>query len=179
MKIWKVILATLVIFGAGLVTGGLLVGIADGARERRHHWFQMHDAKFHPPGFGNTNAPTGSNREPGKLSLPFGRPPGKSMGKEFLERLDRELKLEPEQRKRVGKILDESQKHTKEIWEKVAPEMREEMKRSREQMRDVLTPDQNKRLDELMKRGPKPPGEGQTNNAPLPPPENPPAEPKP
>ena len=49
--------------------------------------------------------------------------------------------------------------------------MREEMKRSREQMRDVLTPDQNKRLDELMKRGPKPPGEGQTNNAPLPSPE--------
>ena len=176
MKIWKVILATIVIFGAGLVTGGLLVGFADGARERRHHWFAMHDPKFHPPTFSNTNAPGGSNREPGKLSLPFGKPPGRGMGKEFLERLDRELKLAPEQRRSVGKILDESQTRTKELWEKIAPEMRDEMKRSREKMRGVLTPDQNQRLDELMKRGPKPPKDGPPSNA-VPPPAEPPGKP--
>jgi Spy/CpxP family protein refolding chaperone len=152
LKVWKVILATLVIFTAGIVTGALLIRTFHRAQEHaRRQSIAEHDVQTHTP--PPTNA---APREPGRLSLPFGRPPGRSMGKEFLERLDHELKLDADQKKRVEKILDESQKRTKDIWEKVAPEMREEMKRSREKMREVLSAEQNTRLDELMKHAPKP-----------------------
>ena len=36
MNTWKVILATLVIFIAGVLTGGLLVGYSDRAQHKRH-----------------------------------------------------------------------------------------------------------------------------------------------
>ena len=82
-----------------------------------------------------------------------------------MERLDRELQLAPEQRKRIETILDESRKQAHEIWTKIEPEMREEMKKSRELIREVLTSEQNQRFDELMKRAPRPPRDGQRTNA--------------
>lgn len=155
MKIWKVILATLVIFATGVITGGLLVGIADGVRERRHHWFQTHAAKTHP-----TAPASVTNEPPARLTLPIGVPARRQFPKDFLERLDRELKLTPEQHRQIDQVLDEGQKRTKEIWDRIAPEVREEMKKSRAQILDLLTPEQKSRFEELMKpRAPKPPRE--------------------
>ena len=157
MKIWKVILASLVIFAAGILTGAVM----NRFYHHPHRFLPLREPLVVAPAPGvNSN----SNREP-RLNLPFGRPPGRSLAKEFLERLDKELKLDGDQHKRVEKILNESQKHTKEIWEKIAPEMREEMKKSREQIREVLTPEQNTRMDELLKLAPKPPKEGPPTNA--------------
>jgi hypothetical protein len=158
VKIWKVILATLVIFVAGVLTGAIVTRFA----ARPPHPL----LRFREP---ETKAPVlvSSNREP-RLTLPFSRPPARGLSKEFLARLDEELKLAPEQHRRIDKILEESQKRNKQLWETIAPELREEMKHTREQIREVLTPEQRKRMDELMKRPPKAPKEGQpTNAAPL------------
>lgn len=163
MKIWKVILATLVIFGTGVITGGLLVGIADGARERRHHWFEIHTARLLQT---VVSAPTNAMPEAtNRLPLPLANPPRRVFPKDFLERLDRELKLTAEQHQQIDQILDDGQKRAKEIWDRVTPELRTQMKLSRDKIRDLLTPDQKARFEELMKaRPPKPPKESLSKN---------------
>ena len=154
MNIWKVILSTLVIFTAGVFTGALVNNIGHHGGDRLHRFpFRVEVVK----------KPTvaGTNREPAKLILPaFSKQPGRNQSKELLERLDRELKLTPEQHQSIAIILEESQKHTKEIWEKISPELRDEMKSSREKMKVVFTPEQAARFDELMKPKPaKPAGQ--------------------
>lgn len=143
MKIWKVILATLVIFTAGILTGAVVSRLASRTRPPLWRLHEAGDKKLLPPG---------SNRETARLTMPFSRPPARALARDFLERLDRELKLQPEQHRRIQKILEESQKRNKEIWEKIEPEVREEMKCSREEIRGLLTSEQRKHLDELMKR---------------------------
>lgn len=159
MKIWKIVLATLVIFGTGIITGGLLVGIADGVRERRHHWFEIHAAKLQQAAL--TNAP---HETAPKLNLSANNPPRRAFPKDFLERLDRELKLTPDQHKQIDQVLDDGQKRTKEIWDRINPELREEMKKSREQIRDLLTPEQRTKFEDLMKARQPKPKEGQPKN---------------
>lgn len=177
MKVWKVILATLVIFVAGIVTGALVTRFSHRIQEQERRAFFRENEMFPRGPFPSTNNfGSRTNREAGHLSMPYStKLPSRAMAREFLERLDRELKLGPEQRKQLEKILGDSQKRSKEIWEKIAPELKEEMKLSRERMRDVLTPNQNKRLDELMKRIPKAPREGTATNSPPLPPAEPPA----
>jgi len=66
VKVWKVILATLVIFAAGVLTGAVI--------SRYHHRPRHPFFPFHQP--GATNQPnTGSNREPRGIAMPFVRPP--------------------------------------------------------------------------------------------------------
>lgn len=142
MNLWKVILATLVIFTAGILTGAVVSRFAC--------WTQPHGWHVRPADDRSAAAPA-TNRPTTRLIMPFSRPPSRAVIKDFLGRLDRELDLQPEQHRRIQKILEESQKNTKEIWEKIAPEVREEMKRSREEIRNILTAEQRKRMDELMK----------------------------
>ena len=166
MKIWKVILATLVIFGAGVITGGLLVGVADGVRERRQHWLEAHKFKFQQAKItpvGNTN------HEPARLMMPSGVPPRRQFPKDFLDRLDHELKLTPDQHQQIDGVLDEGQKRTKVLWERIAPEVRDELKISREKILNLLTPDQKIRFEELMKpRANKPANQSPTPAAEMP-----------
>ena len=84
MSAWKVILATLVIFGAGVVTGGLLVSYAVHANQT-------------PP----KQVITQSAVNPWQLR-----------SRELLRRMDRELDLTPEQRKHIEKIITDSQERT-------------------------------------------------------------------
>ncbi|MGH7967448.1 MAG: Spy/CpxP family protein refolding chaperone, partial [Limisphaerales bacterium] len=81
---WKVILATLVLFGAGVITGGLLV----------QHALQPRSARpLHSPGVSRQSA--------------WG------MRYEFLRRMGRDLDLTPEQREKIDAILKESQEKTR------------------------------------------------------------------
>jgi Spy/CpxP family protein refolding chaperone len=120
---WKVILATMVIFGAGVVTGGLLVGHLERAA-----------APHHPSGQG---AP--------RLGQPVS---AGGMRVDLLRRVVRELDLTPEQRDRVDKILKESQERTRKV---MAPFLREELQRTTAEFRDALSPEQRVRFDELLK----------------------------
>jgi Spy/CpxP family protein refolding chaperone len=87
MNTWKVILATLVLYGAGVVTGGLLVHYA--AQARIGH---------------NSRSANGTHSAP---------PSAGGIRFEFLRRMGRDLELTPDQRERVDKILKESQEQTR------------------------------------------------------------------
>ena len=87
MNTWKVILATMVIFAAGVVTGGLLV------RHVESRYFVHRRPAAVPRG------PQASS--PGGMRL------------EFLRRAQRELGLSSAQQERIDKILKESQDRTR------------------------------------------------------------------
>ncbi len=124
---WKVILATMVIFGTGVVTGGLLVQHAGLGREHRQP---------RPSGAVHPAQPT----------------PAGLMRTDFLRRMQGELDLTPEQHEQIDKILKEGQQRTKKLMEIVEPRRREEYKRTLEEFRAVLTPEQRKRLDGIVKQ---------------------------
>jgi hypothetical protein len=166
VNLWKIILATLVIYAAGVVTGGLLVNYTDSPRGHHPHPTaprppEVRLAENRPPlappqvSVGTNNPPhEGGNSN--RLAFPFGnrafsREGMERMNRDFLDRLDRELQLTPDQHKDVAHLMDEGQKHAKEVWDKVAPEMREVMKTTNEKIREVLTPEQKKHFEELMK----------------------------
>jgi Spy/CpxP family protein refolding chaperone len=145
---WKVILATMVIFACGIFTGVFVTRIEPVA----------------PPAPAVAQPqPASTNKValPGYFQLQMQRP-------EFLKRMDRQLDLTPEQHDQIAKIMKDSTDRTIPIWQKVAPEMNDELKRVRDEVRQVLTPEQRKRWMELMKRGrpgnahPAQPGQAQT-----------------
>jgi len=113
----------MVIFGTGVVTGGLLVG-----------HFERAPAPPRQPGPGMPR--------PGPM-LSAG-----SMRLDLLRRMSKDLELTTEQHERVDKILKESQERTRKV---MAPFLREEMRRTTVEFRAVLTPDQQPRFDELLK----------------------------
>jgi len=117
----------MVIFGTGVVTGGLLVRHAGPGRDHRQP---------HPAGAVHTAQPS----------------PAGLMRIDFLRRMERELDLAPEQREPIDKVLKEGQERTKKLMETVEPRRREEFKRTIEEFRAVLTPEQLKRFDELVKQ---------------------------
>jgi hypothetical protein len=168
MNSWKVILATVVIFGAGVLTGGLLVNYV--VRENGP------DARF-PFWREYPHAPNGDHGQPapGELSRP--RPP-EIWRKEFIEHLDKALRLTPEQHAAISKIVAEGQEQNREIWTNVAPKLREEMEQVQQRIRAELTPEQQKRFEQMTRqfaphRPPhdvRPPGPPpSTNNIPPPP----------
>ena len=152
MNTWKVIFASLVIFIAGVVTGGLLVSYADRAQQK-HHRAGPRDAANRR--FDGRQPATGP-RDPGlRESLALPKTPGampKMLRLDFLQSLDREIQLTEEQRGQIEKIISEGQERNRQLWNRVLPEMRREMQETRERIRAVLRPDQVKRYEELMKQ---------------------------
>jgi len=133
---WKIVLATLVIFVAGVVTGGLLVSYSDRAQPKRHR------------------------ATPAKISNAM--PKGLRM--DFLQNLDREIDLTPEQRSRIEKIISEGQERNRQIWNRMMPELRREMQFTRERIRATLQPDQLPRFEELMKQS-RPAGQRRSDDS--------------
>ncbi|MGA9780463.1 MAG: hypothetical protein ACLPRE_10575 [Limisphaerales bacterium] len=169
MNSWKVILATVVIFGAGVLTGGLLVNYVDrehGSNARFLSWRE------------NPQAPTDDREQSHPGDLPRPRSP-EIWRKDFIEHLDLVLKLTPEQHAAISKIIAEGQERNREIWTNVAPKMRDEMEQVHQHIRAELTPEQQKKFEAMTKQfaphspprnrppaGPPP----STNNVPPPPP---------
>jgi Spy/CpxP family protein refolding chaperone len=123
---WKVILATVLIFGTGVVTGALITRRAGIAA---------------PPRQGKSASPAAAPAlAPGLYRL------------EFLRRAQRELNLSPEQRERVDGVFRQSQERAKRLMEPVAPELRAELDRAKAEFREILTPEQRNRFDSLLKQ---------------------------
>lgn len=128
MNSWKIILATVVIFGAGVVTGGLLVNHVERTRPVIHR----------PP------------RQPQAFT-----PRPEILKTNFVRRLDRAVHLTPVQRGRIEKIIAEGQKRNRELWKKVAPEFRPVILEVRRRIHQVLTPEQQKRFEQLLRHVPR------------------------
>lgn len=118
----------MVIFGTGVVTGGLLVR-------------NSQRVQFLPPQRPNNNFPR--QVQPNSAG---------GVRVEFLRRAERELDLTAEQRGRIDKLIAASQERTRKIMEPVSPHMREEVQRTKEEFREALTPEQRLRFDDLLKQ---------------------------
>jgi Spy/CpxP family protein refolding chaperone len=151
---WKVILATVVIFGAGVLTGGLLVNYVD----------HSHHGNLHrPQTMVGVSSQTNSPAQPGALDFPMPRL-AKEMGRQFVQQLNNTLHLTPEQRVKIEKIIADGQERNHEIWTNTAPKMRAVMQEVDQQIREELTPEQQKPFEELLKHPPRRPPFG--TNAP-------------
>jgi Spy/CpxP family protein refolding chaperone len=121
---WKVIFATVIIFGAGVVTGGLLVKYSVQTPSRPH-------------------GPANRAVQPisaGGIRI------------DFLRRVERELNLTADQREQIDKVITASQERSKKLMEPIQPKIREELQQTREQFRAILNPEQKIRFDELLKQ---------------------------
>lgn len=149
MNTWKVILATLAIFVAGIVTGCVLVGFVHRAQQKNSRAL-LREAITHRVD-GNPREPS---REPARMpNLPGKMPQGLRM--DFLKNLDREVRLTPDQREQIEKIVKEGQTRNQELWDRVLPDLRKEMQETRERIRAILTPEQRAQFEELMKQRPQ------------------------
>jgi Spy/CpxP family protein refolding chaperone len=124
VKGWQVILATLVIFGAGMVAGGLLV-------KRTIH------AQVPSPAV--------------EVKAPISPAPWHHGRMDFMGRIEKQLDLTPEQQQRIDDIMQQSQERTRPIWELMGPLLREELELVRTEIRAELTPEQQRKYDELLK----------------------------
>jgi Spy/CpxP family protein refolding chaperone len=134
MNNWKVILATVIIFGAGVLTGGLLVNHVQHANYRMPHKTAAAPASHATA----TNVTTNGVAHPADSAKP--RLP-EVLSKQFLQQLDENLHLAPEQHEAVQKLINDGQN-----------QMRKVIQDARLEIREVLTPEQRKQFDELVKR---------------------------
>jgi hypothetical protein len=132
---WKIILATAVIFGCGVVAGGLLVS-----------YVGLAYPEIRPPFVG-----PGHDR-PGERELQL--PRSQILNRQFVEQLDTALQLTPAQRERIGKIIADGQERNRDLWKLVSPQFRGVMQDVRQRIRTVLTPEQKKQFEEMMKQMP-------------------------
>lgn len=155
MNVWKIVCATLVIFLAGIVTGVVLVRIGERGvkpfqrqqqREGGNRPFVNNNAgPSNPPLPNSTNPPNRPDANPAN-------PGGGLLSREFAGVLERQLKLTPEQREQVHKLLSEGQERIRTLRQGIDPEVRKEMQKTHEQIQALLTPEQRDQFQNLMKQ---------------------------
>jgi len=121
---WKVIFATIIIFGTGVVTGGLLVN---------HVRSPEHRGNAHHAPVAATNAAAAANATNQPVHLP------EVLSKPFLHKLDSLLTLSTNQYTAVEKTIGEGQNQMRKLMQDV-----------RQRIREELTPAQRKQYDELV-----------------------------
>ena len=141
MNFWKVILATVVIYGAGVMTGGLLVNSVQQPLPRNFH---------RPP--ANGEAREAQFRTNNLANLSRQQRPPEILGDKFVQQLDDALKLAPDQLASIQKIIADGQERNHSIWTNNSAQMREVVQDVRHRVRETLTADQQKQFEDLMKQ---------------------------
>lgn len=147
MNAWKIVLATLVIFVAGIITGAALVKFAQNRGGRMNPRPQP---EFNQP--NNPGRPENPNRS---NESEFGNQPGQQpslLNRQFVLGLDRQLKLTSEQRDKVEKLMAEGQERIRQMRSNLEPEMRKEMQGVNERIKSILTPEQRQQFERIMKQ---------------------------
>ena len=147
MNYWKPILAAVVIFAAGFVTGGLTLDLRRTPAADAATWSSTPDepsqAAWRP------RSREGSPREGG----PFrDGPPGSGREKHFEElcdRMERDLGLNPEQRNQIEAIIRDTHGRVRTLVDGLKPETQAEFQRMELEIKAVLTPEQAAKFDEL------------------------------
>ena len=148
MNTWKVIFATIVIFGTGVFAGALLV-------PHGRSGLSVATPVTAAQNSGSAQRSEGSPRATNRVFNPAG-PLMPAMRKDFLKNLDAELQLSAEQRERIEKILAGGQERTKALWDRIAPDVQKEWCQVKEHIRAELTDEQKKIFEDCMKRPKKP-----------------------
>ena len=95
------------------------------------------------------------NEVPGPMRAQF-------LNKQFVQQLNDELQLSDDQRKQIQKIISQGQQNTRDLWKLVGPQFQLIWRDTRVQIRQVLTPEQRKKFEMLVKEQRHP----QSTNAP-------------
>lgn len=159
---WKVVLATLVIFVAGILTGAILVRSSVRLGQQRSRTiFQPANSQPYPnrPIVGQP-APTDNIRNPGNPAVGGNPPQGNNpnnpfpqlLRREFVNVLDRELQLTPEQHGQIERIINEGQERISQARKSIEPETRRALQETRERIHNTLTPEQRAQFEHLMKQ---------------------------
>lgn len=148
MNSWKIILAALVIFGAGVMAGTLVA---------THH-------SLSASGNSNPQQSPGDRDHP-RMEIPRPQLIEQSLNKKFLQRLNEKLQLTSDQYTNIQKIISEGQEKNHAIWTNVAPEIRAVIMDTHRQIREQLTPGQKEQFEELLKQL-HPPRRQNSTNAP-------------
>jgi Spy/CpxP family protein refolding chaperone len=148
---WKVIFATAVIFGAGVITGGLMVNYVQHGGKKIPHNKPAALAEAQPAGT-NQSIRLPENAKPRTLEV---------WNKQFLQQLSEPLSLTSEQKEEIQKIITDGQS-----------QIRKAVQDARQNIRERLTPEQQQRYDELMKRPVRRPPASTNAPASSPPPAN-------
>ncbi|MGV3773026.1 MAG: hypothetical protein ACO1QB_09000 [Verrucomicrobiales bacterium] len=135
MKVFKIILAAMVIFAAGVVTGGMV--------SKKQKPLLQADAR---PASPQTPSNVGWSKE---------------RKAEYIQRLDRALALTAEQKNQIEAILDDSNEKMREHWTAIEPRIKEEYRAARKQVSEVLTPEQRKKQEEWRAQRNKQKSQGQ------------------
>jgi hypothetical protein len=149
VNFWKVILATVVIFGAGVFSGGLLVNYVNHSHQNNHR--PQTNVEAHPPVEAHDSQSHTNNLA--SLSRPP-RPP-EILGDKFVQQLDDALQLTPDQHASIQKIIADGQERNHAIWTNNSAQMREVIQDVRHRVREQLTSEQQKQFEDLMKRVPR------------------------
>jgi hypothetical protein len=141
---WKVILATVVIFGAGVLTGGLLVDNVDYSHQRNPRRPQV-SAEMRPQSDRNDQPRQQESARPRQPEM---------FSKQFVQQLDDALRLSPEQRDKITKIIADGQERNRQVWTNYIPQMHKVTLDVQQQIHTELTTNQWKQFENLMKPRP-------------------------
>ena len=147
MKAWRVIPVTLVIFGAGILTGLALSAWLNPGRESHGNGALL-------AGPEPESAPSlGLWPRPRVSGEAAGAPPATWNVKKtnFVAQLDYHLDLNAAQYDAIAGVLEENQKLTKELYDQISPRLRLTVRSTREQIRAILTPEQRSKYDDLVR----------------------------
>lgn len=135
MREWKIVVAALVIFGAGVVTGGLTVRLARSVSFRQ------------PMVVGPVQEPMGGSglRAP-KSNLLMRH---EAQMRDLMRRMDQRLDLTPQQRSRIEGLVADAQRRMQQILSETAPRTREEIRELHHRIRSELTLEQRREYDRL------------------------------
>jgi len=124
VNILRVILATLVIFGTGAMSG-YFIGKKQGLQ-----------SAIGLPAVAATNSNSSA-------------PPLDRGRRSMLDRMQKDLTLSDEQRKTIAKIFADSRDRSRALWKEIKEPMDNEVKRVHEEIKAVLTPEQSKKFEEI------------------------------
>lgn len=71
---------------------------------------------------------------------------------QFVKHLASQMELTPEQTRKITAIVQDSQQRTEILTGLIEPEMREELRNVRQAIREVLTPAQRERYEEILRK---------------------------
>ena len=162
MNEWKVIIATVVIFGTGVIAGGLLVNYVDVSHTKVAQSAPAQlDVSNSVPQISTNNLPKPANATHPRLP--------EILSKQFVDRLEKDLQLTLGQRADIEKIIADGQDDMRKAVQNVRQD-------ARQKIREKLTEPQKKQFDDLFKQyRPAKKAVNSTNAPPVLPPTNSPA----
>ncbi len=138
MNEWKVIFATVLIFGTGVIAGGLLVNYTDVSH------LKITQAAPNQVDVTNYIPQIVSNSLAKSTNAPRARLP-EILTKQFVDRLEKDLQLTLGQRADIEKIIADGQDDARKAFQNIRQD-------ARQKIREKLTDPQKKQFDELFRQ---------------------------